>query len=117
MKVYVRVRPTTLNKRRYTMYTRSISRSSLSSWFRLDSVPPPKAATKFQFYIAVQQWMGKQLTGVRSEGRYCSDFRSASSVNTCAAYHVMQDRLSEDTRLSIGRVVLIARVETHRLLV
>ena len=57
IKLYVAVRSTSLDKRRYILYTRSVSRSSLSSGFKLESLPPTAAAAKFhsyRAYIAVQ---------------------------------------------------------------
>ena len=54
------VRSTSLDKFRYILYTRSVSRSSLSSGFKLESLPPTAAAAKFhsyRTYIAVQQWL------------------------------------------------------------
>ena len=48
----------------YILYTRSVSRSSLSSGFKLESLPPTSAAVKFhsyRAYLAVQQWIGNNL--------------------------------------------------------
>ena len=52
------VRSTSLDRFRYILYTRSVSRSSLSSGFKLESLPPSAASAKFpsyRAYIAVQQ--------------------------------------------------------------
>ena len=54
----------TLDRYRYTCYNRSISRSSLSSSFKLESLPPTSAAAaqhSFRTYHTVQQWKGNQL--------------------------------------------------------
>ena len=48
-KLYGAFRSTSLDKLRYTLYTRSVSRSSLSSGFKLESLPPTSAAAKFPF--------------------------------------------------------------------
>ncbi len=64
LKLYGAVRSTSLDKLRYILYTRSVSRSSLSSGFKLESLPPTSAAAKFHSchaYIAVQQWIGNNL--------------------------------------------------------
>ena len=64
LKLYGAVRSTSLDKLRYILYTRSVSRSSLSSGFKLESLPPSSAAAKFhsyRAYLAVQQWIGNNL--------------------------------------------------------
>ena len=58
--LYGAVRSTSLDKCCYILYTRSVSRSSLSSGFKLESLPPTAAAAKFhsyRAYIAVQQFL------------------------------------------------------------
>ena len=62
--LYGAVRSTSLDKLRYILYTRPVSRSSLSSVFKLESLPPTVAAAKFHSYhayLAVQQWIGTNL--------------------------------------------------------
>ena len=47
------------------MYTRTLSRSSLSSGFKLESLPPTTSAAMLhsdRAYLAVQQWMGNNLS-------------------------------------------------------
>ena len=64
LKLYGAVRSTSLDKLRYILYTRSVSRSSLSSGFTLESLPPTAAANKshpYRAYIAVQQWIGNNV--------------------------------------------------------
>ena len=64
LKFYGAVRSTSLDKLRYILYTRSVSRSSLSSGFKLESLPPTSAAANFhsyRAYLAVQQWIGNNL--------------------------------------------------------
>ena len=69
LKFYGAVRSTSLDKLRYILYTRSVSRLSLSSGFKLESSPPTAAAAKFhsyRAYIAEQQFLAvtKQRWGV-----------------------------------------------------
>ena len=52
LKLYGVVRSTSLDKLRYILYTRSVSRSSLSSGFKLESLLPTAAAAKFHSYRA-----------------------------------------------------------------
>ena len=64
LKLYGDVRSTSLDTLRYIFYTRSISRSSLSSVVKLESLPPTVAAAKFhpyRAYLAVNQWIGNNL--------------------------------------------------------
>ena len=64
LKLYGAVTSTPLDKLRYIVYTRSVSRPSLSSGFKLESLPPTSAAAKFhsnRAYLAVQQWIGDNL--------------------------------------------------------
>ena len=64
LKLYGSVRSTSLDKLCYILYTRSVSRSSLSSGFKLESLPPTVAAAKFhsyRAYLAVQQWLWDKL--------------------------------------------------------
>ena len=64
LKLYGAVRSTSLGKLRYIMYTRSDSRLSLSSGFKLESLSPTSAAANFhayRAYLAVQQWIGNNL--------------------------------------------------------
>ena len=53
------------DRHRWTNFvTRSVSRSSLSSGFKLESLPRTVAAAKFhsyRAYLAVQQWIGNNL--------------------------------------------------------
>ena len=60
LKLYGAVRSTSLNKLRYILYTKSVSRSSLSSGYKLESLPTTSAAAKshyYRAYIAVQQFL------------------------------------------------------------
>ena len=60
LKFYGAVISTSLDKLRYILYTRSVSRLSLSSGFKLESSPPTAAAAKFhsyRAYIAEQQFL------------------------------------------------------------
>ena len=50
------------------MYTRSISRSSLSSGFKLESLPPTAAAAKLNPYLELQQWMGNNYLSPTDSG-------------------------------------------------
>ena len=50
LKLYGAIRSTSLDKCCYILYTRSVSRSSLSSGFKLESLPPTAAAAKFHSY-------------------------------------------------------------------
>ena len=66
MKLYgAGVKSKSLDKRRYIMYFRSVHRTSVtSSGFKLQSLPPTSAATKFhsyRAYLAVQQWQGNEM--------------------------------------------------------
>lgn len=64
LKLYGARRVDTLDKYRYTCYNRSISSSSVSSSFKLQSLPPTSAAAaqhSFRTYLTVQQWKGNQL--------------------------------------------------------
>ena len=64
LKLYGAVRSTSLGKLRYILYTRSYRRSSLSSMFKLESLPPTASAAKFhsyRAYLAVQPWIGNNL--------------------------------------------------------
>ena len=64
LKLYGAIRSTSLDKLRYILYTRSVSRSSLSSGFKLESLPTTVAAAKFHSYRvchAVEQWIGNNL--------------------------------------------------------
>lgn len=65
LKLY-NARPTvkTLDEQRHTLYNRSLSKASLSSTFKLESLPPTSAAAKFHSYRAyhtVQQWIGNNM--------------------------------------------------------
>ena len=68
LKMYGAVSSTSLDKLRYILYTQSVSRSSLSSGFKLESLPPTAAAAIHTVpinIIPVQQWLScAQLTGV-----------------------------------------------------
>ena len=58
LKLHGAVRSTSLDKLCYILYTRSVSRPSLPSGFKVESLPPTAAAAKFhsyRAYIAVQQ--------------------------------------------------------------
>ena len=64
LKLYGAVRSTSLDKLRYILYTRSVSRSSLSSGFKFESLTPTAAVAKFhpyRAYLAVQQWIGNNF--------------------------------------------------------
>jgi hypothetical protein len=53
-----------LDKHRYACYNRSIRISSLSSSFKLESLPQTSAAStqhSFRSYLSVQQWKENQL--------------------------------------------------------
>ena len=61
LKWYGAVRLTSLDKLRYILYTRSVSRPS---GFKLESLPLAAAAAKFhsyRSYLAVHQWIGNNL--------------------------------------------------------
>src|SRR6218665_2033225 len=66
----------TLDKHCYTCYNRSIRRSSLSSSFKLESLPPTSAAARqhsLLTYLTVQQWKGTKLNrrvGLARERKY-----------------------------------------------
>ena len=56
LKLYEGVRSASLDTLCYILYTRSVSRSSLSSWFKLESLSPTAVAAKFhpcRAYLAV----------------------------------------------------------------
>ena len=59
------VKSKSLDKQRYITYFRSVHRTSLtSSGFKLESLPPTSAATKFhsyRAYLAVKQWQGNEM--------------------------------------------------------
>ena len=64
LKLYAAIKSTSLDKLCYILYTRSVSRSSLSSGFKLESLTPTVAAAKIHSYracLAVQQWIGNNL--------------------------------------------------------
>ncbi|MES9882393.1 MAG: hypothetical protein ABW185_16095, partial [Sedimenticola sp.] len=64
LRLYGAHKASTLDRYRYLAYNRSISRSSLSSTFRLESLPPTSAAAKqhsYRTYHTVQQWLGNTL--------------------------------------------------------
>jgi len=64
LKLYGARSVATLDKYRYTCYNRSIGRSSLTSSFKLESLPPTSAAARqhsFRTYLTVQQWQGNLL--------------------------------------------------------
>ena len=88
LKLYGAVRSTWLNKLRYILYTRSVSRSSLSSGFKLESLPPTAAAARFhsyRAYLAVQQWIGNNVCPTDWGWQY----RNGSLVSL----HIGQERL------------------------
>ena len=61
LKLYGAVRLVSLDKLRYILYTRSVSRPS---GFKLESLPLTAAAANFhsyRAYLAVQQWIGNNL--------------------------------------------------------
>ena len=94
LKLYGAIRSTSLEKLCYILYTRSVSRSSLSSGFKLESLLPTAAAAKFHSYranIAVQQWIWNNL---------CPTDRDGNLVP------LTTDR-PEDMRMPEGRVVPI----------
>lgn len=54
-----------LDDYRHIAYKRAIGRSSLSSSFQLESLPPTSAAAKqhsYRAYLTVQEWMGNSLS-------------------------------------------------------
>ena len=63
LKLYEAIRWTSLDKLRYILYTRSVSRSYLPSGFKLESLPPTVAAEfhSYHAYLAVQQLIGNNL--------------------------------------------------------
>ena len=64
LKLYGAIRSTSLDTLRYTRYTRTVRRPSLSPGFKLESLPLTAAATKFhsyRSYIAEQQWIGNNV--------------------------------------------------------
>ena len=89
LKLYEAIKSTLLDTLRYTMHSRSISQSSVSSGFKLASLKPTATYTKFQSYrayLAVKQWMVNIIivsnwSAVAIEGRDCKPihFRSISS--------------------------------------
>ena len=126
LKLYGAIRSTSLDTLRYTLYTRSVRRSSLSSGFKLESLPPTVAAAKFhsyRAYLAVQQWIGNNLCPTDWGWHY----RDGSLVplttdRPVAPTRVLQivscglpDRLSEDMRMPEGRVTLFAHVQSESL--
>ena len=53
-----------LDEQRYILYNRSVSKASITSVFKLESLPPSTAAAKFHCYRAyhtVQLWLGNEL--------------------------------------------------------
>ncbi len=65
LKLYGANKAETLDRYRYIAYNRAISRSSLSSTFKLESLPPTSAAAKqhsYRTYHTVQQWVGNSLS-------------------------------------------------------
>ncbi len=50
LKLYGATRATTLDKHRYILYNRTLSRSSLSTPFKLETLPPTSAAARFHSY-------------------------------------------------------------------
>ena len=101
LKLYGAVSSTSLNKHHYIMSTRTLSRSSLSSGFKLESLPPTTAAAKFhsnRAYLAVQQWMGNNLSPADWGRQYRDGNRDGIlvTVDTVAPTRVLrlQDRLS-----------------------
>ena len=64
LKLYGARTVTTLDKYRYTRYNYLISRSSLSSTLKLESLPPTSAAAaqhSLRTYLTIQQWKENQL--------------------------------------------------------
>ena len=62
LKLYGATQSTTLDKYRYVLYMKQVSKKSLTSdGFRLELLPPTSAAAKFhsyRTYYTVQQWLG-----------------------------------------------------------
>ncbi len=55
----------TLDRYRYTTYNRSIRHTSLSTAFKLESLPPTSSASKqhsYRTYHTLQQWLGNDLS-------------------------------------------------------
>ncbi len=64
LKLYEAIRWTSLDKLRYILYTGPVSRSSLSSGLKLESLPPTAAPAKlhsYRAYLAVKQLIGNNL--------------------------------------------------------
>ena len=54
----------TLNKSRYVAYRRSVAKASVSSSFKMASLPPTSAAAQqhsYRVYLQVHQWLGHSL--------------------------------------------------------
>ena len=65
LKVYGASNFQSLDEYRHVAYNRAIGRSSLSSSFQLESLPPTSAAAEqhsYCTYLTVQQWMGNTLS-------------------------------------------------------
>lgn len=64
LKLYGASKFESLDEYRHIAYKRAIGRSSLSSSFQLESIPPTSAAAKqhsYRTYLTVQEWMGNAL--------------------------------------------------------
>ena len=58
------VRVKSLDEQRHILYSRTVSKASVSSVFKLEILPSTTAAAKFysyRTYHTVQQWLGNQL--------------------------------------------------------
>ena len=76
LKLYGALRADTLDKYRFMCYNRSISRSSLTSSFKLESLPPTSAAARqhsCRTYLTVQQWKGNLLNPKEGGWRHQDD--------------------------------------------
>ena len=75
LRLYGADRSQSLDNLRYIMYNRMIRKSSLSSGFKLEVLPPTCAAAKFHSYRAfhtIQQWMGNHLNPIEWGWQYRS---------------------------------------------
>ena len=65
LKLYGGEKAASLDSLRYIMYKRLVSKTRLTSGFKLETLPPTSAAAKFhsfRAYHTVQQWLGNDLS-------------------------------------------------------
>ena len=108
LKLYGAIISTSLDKRCYIMYTRSVSRSSLSSEFIAANCRSSQVS--YRAYIAVQQWIRNNLCPTDWGWQYSDGSLVPHTVDRPVApvsnrVVQLQDRLSEDMRMPEGRVV------------